>query len=53
MNIVFLVDDILDIILDDCKIICHVCNKRFDFKKSFYKKQSKFYYCSKICYHSI
>ncbi len=51
MNIIKLDDDILYIILKKCKIVCHVCNKQFNFKKSFYKKQNKFYYCSRECYN--
>ena len=46
-------DDVLNIILNDCKIICHVCNKHFNFKELFYKKQNKFYYCSRECYEFI
>lgn len=48
-----LYDDVLNIILNDCKIICHVCNKNFNFKELFYKKQNKFYYCSRECYEFI
>lgn len=43
-------DDVLNIIIKESNIKCHVCNKSFDFKKNFYKKQSCFYFCSKLCY---
>lgn len=53
MHISKLNDDVLYIILKDCKIICHVCNKKYNFKRVFYKKQNKFYYCSRECYEFI
>ena len=34
-------------------IKCHVCNKKYKLQHDFYKKQNKFYYCSKNCYHFI
>ena len=42
-NYIILNDDVINIINDFIKIKCHVYKKR-------YKKQKKFYYCSKICY---
>jgi hypothetical protein len=42
--------ELQNIILTYTNIICHVCQKKYDFNILFYKKQSKFYYCSKICY---
>ena len=53
MHISNLNDDVLYIILKDCKIICHVCNKKYNFKREFYKKQKNFYYCSRECYEFI
>ena len=43
-------EDVLNIILDNSNIQCNTCRIKFNFKKNFYKKQDKFYYCSKICY---
>jgi hypothetical protein len=43
-------NDILYIILANTNIMCHVCQKKYNFNILFYKKQSKFYYCSKLCY---
>lgn len=45
--------DVLNIILLYSHIECHTCKTQFNFKKNFYKKQAKFYYCSKICYEFI
>jgi hypothetical protein len=42
--------ELQDIILANTNIICHVCQKKYNFNNLFYKKQSKFYYCSKLCY---
>lgn len=53
MDILNLDDDVINIILDNCKIKCHVCNKKFDFINLFYKKQNKFYYCSRECYEFV
>lgn len=46
-------DDVLKIIISKCNIKCHVCKKSFNFKKNFYKKQSKYYFCCKLCYEFI
>ena len=34
-------------------IKCHICNKSYKIEEDFYKKQNKFYYCSKQCYEFI
>ena len=49
-NYIILNDDVINIINDFIKIKCHVCKKRYKIERNFYKKQKKFYYCSKICY---
>ncbi len=46
----YLPSELQNIILNYTNIICHVCKKKYDFNILFYKKQSKFYYCSRICY---
>ena len=43
-------DDVINIINDFIKIKCHVCKKCYKIEGNFYKKQNKFYYCSKECY---
>ena len=53
MLIINLCDDVLDIIYNINNIKCHVCNLKYKFNKKFYKKQGKFYYCSKQCYNFI
>ena len=45
-----LCDDILEYISTLINIKCHVCNKNFDYKNNFYKKQGRFYYCCEECY---
>lgn len=49
-NYIILNDDVINIINDFIKIKCHVCKKAYKIERNFYKKQKKFYYCSKICY---
>lgn len=53
MQLYDLCDDILYHITNiiDCK--CHICHNKICIKKLFYKKQGKFYFCSKICYEFI
>lgn len=46
-------NDILIIILANTNIICHVCQKKYNFNILFYKKQSKFYFCSRLCYEFV
>ncbi len=53
MFLMQLCDDILKHISNITNIYCHVCYKKFDINKSFYKKQNKFYYCCKECYEFI
>ena len=43
-------NELLIIILANTNIICHVCQKKYNFNNLFYKKQSKFYFCSRLCY---
>ena len=45
--------DIQNIIASKTNILCHVCQKKYNFKRFFYKKQNKFYFCSKLCYDFI
>ena len=52
-KIVMLNNDVLGLINNLTNIKCHVCKKKYKLQQDFYKKQSKFYYCSKICYHFI
>ena len=52
-KIVMLNNDVLGLINKSTNIKCHVCNKKYKLQHDFYKKQSKFYYCSKCCYHFI
>lgn len=52
-KIVMLNNDVLGLINNSTNIKCHVCNKKYKLQHDFYKKQSKFYYCSKCCYHFI
>ena len=52
-KILLLNDDIIYLVNSLTKIKCHVCNKKYKLQHDFYKKQSKFYYCSKNCYHFI
>ena len=48
-----------DLVLANNNIICHVCQKKYNFNNFnnfnnlFYKKQSKFYFCSELCYQFI
>jgi hypothetical protein len=49
-KIVLLNDDIIYLVNNLTNIKCHVCNKKYKLQHDFYKKQSKFYYCSKNCY---
>lgn len=53
LNIRELPNDIQNIIFSKTKIICHVCQRKYNFNILFYKKQSKFYFCSKLCYNYI
>ena len=46
-------NELLDIILANICISCHVCKKKYNFNNLFYKKQSKFYFCSRLCYEFI
>lgn len=46
-------DDNIDIINKYINIHCHTCNLKYNLKKSFYKKEYIFYYCSKQCYYFI
>ena len=48
---IFLPIEIVDNILKLTNIKCKCCNLYFNI--NFYKKQSKFYYCSKECYEFI
>ena len=52
-KIVMLNNDVLTLIDNLTNIKCHVCNKKYKLQHDFYKKQNKFYYCSKNCYHFI
>ena len=52
-KILLLNDDIIYLVNNLTNIKCHVCNKKYKLQHDFYKKQSKFYYCSKNCYHFI
>jgi len=52
-KIVLLNEDIIYLVNNLTNIKCHVCNKKYKLQHDFYKKQSKFYYCSKNCYHFI
>ena len=52
-KIVMLNNDVLTLITNLTNIKCHVCNKKYKLQHDFYKKQNKFYYCSKNCYHFI
>ena len=52
-KIVILNNDVLTLIDNLTNIKCHVCNKKYKLQHDFYKKQNKFYYCSKNCYHFI
>lgn len=52
-KIVILNNDVLTLIDNLTNIKCHVCNKKYKLQHNFYKKQNKFYYCSKNCYHFI
>ena len=52
-KIVMLNNDVLWLIDNLTNIKCHVCNKKYKLQHDFYKKQNKFYYCSKNCYHFI
>jgi len=52
-KIVMLNNDVLWLINNLTNIKCHVCNKKYKLQHDFYKKQNKFYYCSKNCYHFI
>lgn len=49
-NYIILNDDVINIINDFIKIKCHVCKKCYKIEGNFYKKQNKFYYCSRECY---
>ena len=45
-----------DLVLANNNIICHVCQKKYNLNNLnylFYKKQSKFYFCSELCYQFI
>jgi hypothetical protein len=53
INISNLPIDIQNIIVNKANIICHVCQKKYKFKMFFYKKQNKFYFCSKSCYNLV
>lgn len=53
INYIILDDDVINIINDFIKIKCHVCKKRYKIERNFYKKQKKFYYCSRECYEFI
>ena len=48
---IILPNEIIDNILKLTYIKCKCCNLEFNI--NFYKKQSKFYYCSKECYELI
>jgi hypothetical protein len=52
-KIVVLNEDIIVYVNSLTNIKCHICNKKYKLQHDFYKKQSKFYYCSKNCYHFI
>jgi len=52
-KILLLNDDIMYLVNKLTNIKCHVCNKKYKLQHDFYKKQSKFYYCSKNCYYFI
>lgn len=45
-------DDLGNIILDILHYKCHGCLRQIKFS-NFYKKQNKFFYCSKDCYYFI
>ena len=53
MNLIYLCDDVLDIIIKNINIKCHICQIKFRFTKNFYKKQDKLYFCSEECYNFI
>ena len=44
-------NELLVIILANTNICCHVC--QYNFNNLFYKKQSKYYFCSRLCYEFI
>ena len=46
-------NELLVIILANTNICCHVCQKKYNFNNLFYKKQSKYYFCSRLCYEFI
>lgn len=48
---IFLPNEIIDNILKLTYIKCKCCSLEFNIY--FYKKQSKFYYCSKECYNFL
>jgi hypothetical protein len=52
-KILVLNDDIIYYVNNLTNIKCHICNKKYKLQHDFFKKQSKFYYCSKNCYHFI
>lgn len=51
MNFNNLPNEIIEYILDNTNIKCKTCQLKFNL--NFYKKLSKFYFCSKICYEFI
>lgn len=44
-------DEIILLIFKKTNIKCHSCNCKYHI--NFYKKQNKYYYCSKSCYNFI
>ena len=44
-------DEIILLILKKTNIKCHNCYSNYNI--NFYKKQNKYYYCSKMCYNFI
>ena len=47
----YLIQDIIEYILDLTRIYCHTCKKKYNV--DFYIKLGNFYYCSIECYNHI